>query len=61
MEKQKLRIHETIDGRCPVDIDRVAEIGLSPLEKRAIFITLSREIEKTKELVRRAEQKEIPA
>jgi hypothetical protein len=49
MEKQKQQIHECIDGRCPVGIDRVSEIGLSPLEKRAIFFVLKKEIDKAKE------------
>ena len=44
-------IHECIDGRCPPDIDLVKEIGLTPLEKRAIFFCLQNEIEKTRKSV----------
>jgi hypothetical protein len=49
MQNQKQRIHECIDGRCPPGIDVVTEIGLSPLEKRAIFFVLQKEIDKAKE------------
>ena len=52
MQKQNQPIHECIDGRCPVGIDTVKEIGLSPLEKRAIFFALQKEIDKTKEKVK---------
>jgi len=44
-------IHECIDGRCPPDIDLVKEIGLTPLEKRAIFFCLQNQINKSKLLV----------
>lgn len=37
-------------------IDKVVEIGLSPLEKRAIFISLQKEIEKSRELARLSEE-----
>ena len=61
MQKQKLRIHECLDGRCPEEIDKVMEIGLSPLEKMAIFVSLQKEIEKSRELIRLAERKEAKA
>lgn len=37
-----------LDGRCPEGIDSVKEIGLSQLEKRAIFFSLQNAIERAK-------------
>lgn len=56
MQTQEQLKHECVDGQCPPDIDLVKEIGLSPLEKRAIFVSLQREIAKSRELARQAEE-----
>lgn len=40
----KNKAHECIDGRCPVGIDSVKKIGLTPQEKRAIFFCLKKEM-----------------
>lgn len=45
-ELQKLKV--CIDGRCPEGIDEMKEIGLSPLEKRAIFFSLQSAIKRAK-------------
>lgn len=37
-----------LDGRCPEGIDEVKGIGLSPLEKRAIFFSLQSAIKRAK-------------
>ena len=42
------KLHECIDGRCPVGIDSVKKIGLTPQEKRAIFFCLKNEIKRSK-------------
>lgn len=40
--------HQCIDGRCPVGIDSVKKIGLTPQEKRTIFFYLKKEMKKSK-------------
>jgi hypothetical protein len=55
MQIQKSQKLECIDGRCPVGVDTVKEIGLSLLEKRAIFFSLKKEMEK--KLKKKAEDK----
>lgn len=43
-----------IDGRCPVGVDAIKEIGLSPLEKRAIFFSLESMIKRTRKEMERS-------
>lgn len=40
------------DGRCPVGIDSVKEIALTPQEKRNIYFKLKNQIFKQKKLLR---------
>ena len=40
----KLREHKCADGRCPVGIDSLREISLTPHERLKIFSTLKAEI-----------------
>lgn len=48
-----------LDGRCPEKVDEVKKITLTPLEKRAIFFVLDREIERTKKRVEEEKEEDL--
>jgi hypothetical protein len=52
MRKQKQLNSLCIDGRCPVGIDSLKKIGLTPKEKRAVYFGLKEEIFKQKQLLK---------